>query len=115
MSWARGKLAAHPNRMGREKMDQPIPLLGTPGIGFFSLLIIGGLAGWIAGMVVGGRHGLFTNILIGICGSWIGSELARIANIVVDHSMSQFLAALVGSIVLLIVWRIVQGRAPIAR
>ena len=96
-------------------MEEPIPLLGTPGIGFFSLIIIGGLAGWIAGMLVGGRHGLFTNILIGICGSWIGSELARIANIVVDHSLSQFMAALVGSVVLLIVWRVVQGRAPVTR
>ena len=96
-------------------MQEPIALLGTPGIGFFSLLIIGGLAGWIAGMIIGGRHGLFTNILIGICGSWIGSELARIANIVVDHSLSQFAAALVGSVVLLVLWRLVSGRAPVTR
>jgi uncharacterized membrane protein YeaQ/YmgE (transglycosylase-associated protein family) len=115
MSQRYKKIAALGVEGEKRRMEEPIPLLGTPGIGFFSLLIIGGLAGWIAGKLVGGRHGLFTNILIGICGSWLGSELARIANIVVDHSVSQFIAALAGSIILLVVWRIVQGRAPIAR
>ena len=91
-------------------MDQPIPLLGTPGIGFFSLLIIGGLAGWIAGMIIGWRHGLFTNIIVGIAGSWIGSELASMADFGVYGSLKQFLAALVGSIILLVVWRALSGR-----
>jgi uncharacterized membrane protein YeaQ/YmgE (transglycosylase-associated protein family) len=54
-------------------MDQPVTLLGTPNTHFVSLIIIGGLAGWIGGMIVGWRHGLFTNIVVGIAGSWIGS------------------------------------------
>lgn len=29
-------------------MNEPIGLMGTPGIGLFALIIIGGLAGWIA-------------------------------------------------------------------
>ena len=91
-------------------MDQPVTLLGTPNIHFVSLIIIGGLAGWIGGMIVGWRDGLFTNIIVGIAGSWIGSELASMANFAVYGSLKQFLAALVGSIILLIVWRALSSR-----
>ena len=98
-------------------MNEPGLLLGTPNVHFFSLLVIGGLAGWIAGKVVGWRHGLFTNILVGIVGSWIGSELATMAGITVFGSLSQFVAALVGSIVVLVVWLALTGRdvAPARR
>jgi len=91
-------------------MDQPLAVMGTPGLGFFSLIIIGGLAGWIGGMVVGFRHGLFTNILIGIAGSWLGSELADSTHFVVRNSFGHFIAALVGSIIILFVWQQIQQR-----
>ena len=93
-------------------MHEPLGVMGTPGVGFFSLIIIGGFAGWIAGMILGDRHGIFTNILIGIAGSWIGSELANLAHIAVRHSIGHFVAALVGSVVLLLVFQVVQGRRP---
>ena len=93
-------------------MHEPLGVMGTPGVGFFSLIIIGGLAGWIAGMILGMPHGLFTNILIGVAGSWIGSELANLAHIAVRHSIGHFVAALVGSVVLLLVFQVVQSRRP---
>ncbi|MGA7199674.1 MAG: GlsB/YeaQ/YmgE family stress response membrane protein [Roseiarcus sp.] len=92
-------------------MDQRVTLLGTPNIHFVSLIIIGGLAGWIGGMIVGWRHGLSTNILVGIAGSWIGSELASMSDFAIYGSLKQFLAALVGSIILLIVWRALSSRS----
>ena len=85
-------------------MNQPLGVLGTPGMGFFALIIIGGFAGWIAGMVMGSRHGIFTNILVGIAGSWLGSQLADIADVVVRGSLAHFIAALVGSCIILFVW-----------
>jgi uncharacterized membrane protein YeaQ/YmgE (transglycosylase-associated protein family) len=92
-------------------MDQPVTLLGTPNIHFFSLIIIGGLAGWIAGMILGWRHGIFTNILVGIVGSWLGSELAAMSGFAVYGSFKQFLAALVGSLIVLVVWRALSRRS----
>ena len=86
-------------------MDTPPGVMGTPGMGIFSLIIIGGLAGWIAGMIVGSRHWIFTNILIGILGSWLGSQVADIANLTVDGSIAHFVAALIGSCVILFVWQ----------
>jgi uncharacterized membrane protein YeaQ/YmgE (transglycosylase-associated protein family) len=55
-------------------MGEAQSILGHPGVGLFSMLIIGGLAGWIAGMVVESRHGILTNILVGIAGSFVGSR-----------------------------------------
>ena len=92
-------------------MEQPLGVMGTPGVGFFSLIIIGGLAGWIAGKIIGWRHGLFTNILVGIVGSWIGSEIASMAGFAIYGSVRQFLAALIGSIVVLVVWQALSGRS----
>ena len=86
-------------------MDQPLAVMGTPGMSLFGLIIIGGLAGWIAGMITGYRQGLFTNILIGIAGSYVGSELADLTNIVVRNSTGHFIAALVGSMIVIWIWQ----------
>ena len=91
-------------------MQEPLGVLGTPHVGFISLIIIGGLAGWIGGMITGNRHGIFTNILIGIVGSWIGSKVAELANIAVTGSIAHFVAALIGSIVVLVVWQMIHGQ-----
>jgi uncharacterized membrane protein YeaQ/YmgE (transglycosylase-associated protein family) len=93
-------------------MQEPVALLGTPHVHFLALIIIGGLAGWIGGMIVGFRHGLFTNILVGIVGSWIGSEIASLWNIAVYGSVKQFFVALGGSIVVLLIWHAISGRSP---
>ncbi len=93
-------------------MDQPLAVMGTPGLGFFSLIIIGGFAGWIAGMLMGSRHGIFTNILIGIAGSYVGSELADMTHHVVRNSMGHFIAALIGSVIIIFIWQKLRPAAP---
>ncbi|MCP1316125.1 GlsB/YeaQ/YmgE family stress response membrane protein, partial [Halomonas sp. 707D7] len=45
-------------------------------MGFFAWLIIGGLAGWIAGNIMrGGGFGIIANIGVGIVGAVIGGFL----------------------------------------
>ena len=91
-------------------MDEPLGVLGTPHVGFLTLIVIGGLAGWIAGKIIGVRHGVFTNIIVGVAGSWIGSELADATNIVVRGTIGHFVAALVGSAALLYIWQALSRR-----
>ena len=96
-------------------MDKPLGVLGTPGVGFAALVIIGGFAGWIAGMITGSRHWLFTNILIGICGSWLGSKLADVTGYAVEGRLDHFVAALVGSVIILLIWQVLHPRARAPR
>ena len=91
-------------------MDQPLGIMGTPGMDLFALIIIGGFAGWIAGKVTGARRGLLMNIVIGILGSWLGSTLANYANVAVVGTIGHFIAALVGAILILTVWSAIAGR-----
>ncbi len=86
-------------------MNNQLGLLGTPGVGLIGLIIIGGLAGWIGGKIVGFRNGLLTNIIVGICGSALGFKLAEVADVAVMGRFGHFIAALVGSIVILFVWQ----------
>ncbi|MDB5571663.1 MAG: Transglycosylase-associated protein [Hyphomicrobiales bacterium] len=91
-------------------MDQPLALLGTPGVGFFTLLFIGAIAGWIAERVTKSDHGLLTNIIVGVAGSFVASSLAEALNISVRGFLGHLVAAAVGAILVLWVWRQVRGR-----
>lgn len=102
---------AEARTFGGTVMEEPLGVMGTPGLGFFSLIIIGGLAGWIGGMLVGSRHGILTNILVGIVGSWIGSELADMLHLAVFGGIRHFIAALIGAIIVLLIWQGIQGRS----
>jgi len=80
-------------------------IMGHPGVGLFSMLIIGGLAGWIAGMVMESRHGILTNILIGIAGSFVGGTLAELLQIPTFGFWRLLISATAGAIVILFIWR----------
>ena len=90
-------------------MNEPLAMMASPHMGFFSLVILGGLAGWIAGMITGMRHGILTNILIGIAGSYVGSSLADVAGVAVRGSLMHLAAAIVGAIVVVFIWQMLRG------
>ena len=80
-------------------------LLSMPGVGFFGMLVIGMIAGYIAEKVTASDHGLFTNLLVGIAGSFIGGTLANVLNIQVYGFFGSLVTASIGAIILLFVWR----------
>jgi uncharacterized membrane protein YeaQ/YmgE (transglycosylase-associated protein family) len=81
-----------------------------PGVGFFAMLLIGILAGWVAEKVTASNHGIFTNMLVGIAGSFIGNALASVLNIAVFGFWQTLVSAIVGAVLLLFVWRAVSAR-----
>jgi uncharacterized membrane protein YeaQ/YmgE (transglycosylase-associated protein family) len=85
--------------------------LSQPGVGFFSMLVIGALAGWIAGRVTESRHGVLTSILVGIAGAFVCGELAGLLNIQVFGFFRTLVSATVGAIVILFVWRQIRSTA----
>jgi uncharacterized membrane protein YeaQ/YmgE (transglycosylase-associated protein family) len=94
--------------MQENRMNQPLGVLGTPGVGFFALIVIGALAGWIAEKITSSDHGLFTNILVGIAGSFIGTSIAEMANLPIHGFWMRIIAAVVGSVVLIYGWRMIH-------
>jgi uncharacterized membrane protein YeaQ/YmgE (transglycosylase-associated protein family) len=82
-------------------------------VGFFGMLIIGILAGWIAEKVTASDHGLLTNLLVGIAGSFVGGTLARLMNIQFEGWLGTLLVAAVGAILLLFVWRAITAQRTV--
>lgn len=80
-------------------------LLGLPGVGFFGMLFIGLIAGWIAEKVTESDHGLFTNLLVGIAGSFVGGSLANALGIQFYGFLGSLIVATVGAILVLFIWR----------
>ena len=72
-------------------------------VGWIGYIIIGGIAGWIAGKIVkGGGSGVLMNIVIGIVGALIGGFLL---SFFVDTAAGGFwftlFTAILGSVILL--------------
>jgi uncharacterized membrane protein YeaQ/YmgE (transglycosylase-associated protein family) len=84
-------------------------LMSMPGVGFFGMLIIGILAGYIAEKVTASDHGLLTNLIVGIAGSFVGGALATLLNIAFYGWLGNLIVATVGAILLLFVWRRMRG------
>ena len=77
---------------------------------FILWLIVGGLLGWIASMIMGtnDKQGIFLNIIVGIVGAFLGglilSPLFGTGTINQgDFSMGSLLVSLLGAIVLLFI------------
>ena len=88
-------------------MDPQYGILSMPGTGFFGMLVIGFLAGWIAERTMNRDHGFLTNILVGIAGSFVGGTLAGLLGINFYGFLGNLVVAIVGAI--LILW--LFGRA----
>jgi uncharacterized membrane protein YeaQ/YmgE (transglycosylase-associated protein family) len=73
-------------------------------------LLIGGLAGWIAGLIMkGGGFGILGDIAIGIVGGLIGGFLFGLLGIGPDGSLlGALVTAVVGAIVLIAVVRTIK-------
>jgi uncharacterized membrane protein YeaQ/YmgE (transglycosylase-associated protein family) len=91
-------------------MNDAQTLLGNPAAGFFLTLIIGIIAGWIAEKVTSSNHGLLTNLLVGICGAFVGNKLAEVVQVPVFGFWRGLIAASIGAIIILYVWRMIQAR-----
>jgi uncharacterized membrane protein YeaQ/YmgE (transglycosylase-associated protein family) len=91
-------------------MNEAYGILGHPGTGLFMMLIIGAIAGWIAEKVTASDHGIFTNILVGIAGAFVGGKLADVLNVPIFGFVRILTAATVGAIIVLYVWRALRAR-----
>lgn len=90
--------------------DQVYGALGQPGVSFIVAIIIGGLAGWFAEMITKSDSGIFTNILMGIIGAFVGNFLAAQLNIAVYGFWANLISATIGAVIVIWAYRAVRGR-----
>lgn len=79
-------------------------------MGFIGWIVLGGLAGWVASMIVGNNksQGLLGNIIVGIIGGFIGGFVFDLlgGSGVTGFNLWSFVVALVGAVILL--WLVSQ-------
>jgi len=78
--------------------------------GIIAWLIIGAIAGWLAGTFVrGGGFGLIGDIVVGIIGAFIGGWLAGVLHIHIGAGwISSIITAAIGAALLLFILRAVR-------
>lgn len=74
------------------------------------LIIFGAIVGWVASIIVGTPDGLIVDIIVGILGSIIGGWLMSFFNSsgVDGFDIYSFLVALLGSVVLLSIVKVLR-------
>lgn len=82
-------------------------------MGIIAWLVIGGIAGWLADMFVGGdRFGLLGNIVLGIIGAFVGGwgagRFFGVQNAISGFNLTTFVVAFVGAAVVLIIVNLVS-------
>ena len=86
-------------------------------LGIIGLLIMAGISGWIATLIMGqdGRFGIIGNIAIGIVGAFLGLFIGRLLGFgesYLDWDLGSFVMAIFGSIVLLWIINALARKRP---
>jgi len=77
--------------------------------GLIMFLLIGAVAGWLAGQIMkGGGYGLVGDLIVGIIGAEIGGWLFGVLGIAAGGLIGSLIAAVVGAIILIAILRLVK-------
>lgn len=72
-------------------------------------LVIGALAGWLAGVIMkGGGFGLIGDIIVGILGSILGGWLLPKVGLAIGGEFGGFITAVIGAVILLFIVRLIK-------
>jgi len=74
-------------------------------------LIIGMIAGWLAGLIMRGKgFGLLGNMIVGVLGAMVGGYMFSFLNITTGHGLiGSLFTALVGAVVFLFLVRLIKN------
>ena len=72
-------------------------------------LIIGVVAGWLAGQIMkGGGYGLIGDLVLGVVGAFIGGHLLGVLGIYAGGLIGRLITATVGAVVLVFLVRLIK-------
>jgi uncharacterized membrane protein YeaQ/YmgE (transglycosylase-associated protein family) len=76
-------------------------------------IVIGLIAGWLAGMIMHGGYGLIGDLVLGILGAIIGGWVTGLVlgrDMVTGFNIETLVVAVIGAIVLIAISRLFTGR-----
>lgn len=74
-------------------------------------LIIGALAGWLAGQIMkGGGYGLLGNIVVGVIGAVVGGFVFRLVGLSASGLIGSLITAVAGAVLLLYLIGLIKKR-----
>ncbi|OGO40615.1 MAG: hypothetical protein A2Z03_08355 [Chloroflexi bacterium RBG_16_56_8] len=83
-------------------------------MGLLSWIVVGAIAGWLAGQVVQGTgFGLIGDIVVGVIGGLVGGYLAaqlfNVPDAVNGFNLTSIVVAFLGAVVVIVVVRLLRG------
>ncbi|EKJ86928.1 GlsB/YeaQ/YmgE family stress response membrane protein [Leptospira bourretii] len=78
---------------------------------FIWFLLIGLVAGWLAGRILRGKgFGLIANLVIGVVGSFLGGIVFRFFGFSTNNLIAELIVAVVGAILLIFIAGMIKKR-----
>ena len=65
------------------------------------IIITGGIAGWLAGIIMKSSHSVIINILLGLAGGAVGGFILRLLGVYAYGFLGNILVAIVGACLLI--------------
>jgi uncharacterized membrane protein YeaQ/YmgE (transglycosylase-associated protein family) len=87
-------------------------------MGILSWIIVGLIAGWLAGLVMkGSGYGILGDMLLGIVGAVVGGFLASalfgVADPLTGFDLTTLIVAFIGAVIVVAIVRALPGRSPV--
>jgi len=84
-------------------------------MGILAWIVVGLIAGWLAGLVVkGGGFGCVGDIIVGVIGGllggWIASSFFHMGDPMSGLNIESVVVAFIGAVILIIILRLISGR-----
>jgi uncharacterized membrane protein YeaQ/YmgE (transglycosylase-associated protein family) len=86
-------------------------------VGIIAWIVLGAIAGWITNLIMGGGEGILLTIILGIVGAVVGGYLAGTVLGIADVTgvnVESIVVAVVGAIIVVVIYRAVAGRRTTA-
>ncbi len=87
-------------------------------MGIIAYLVVGLIAGWLAGKAMGGRgFGVLGNIVVGVIGALLGGFIgsALFGWDVTGFNIGSIVLAFLGAVLFLLILRMIPGKQPFER
>jgi len=84
-------------------------------MGILSWIVVGLIAGWLAGLVVkGGGFGCVGDVIVGVVGGllggWLASSFFHMGDPISGINIESIVVAFIGAVILIIILRLISGR-----